>query len=729
MKRGFVLTICFWQFILFAGNLLAQTDSLLNEFEKISKTAKNIPRLIDLTKKLSVYNIDSALSCTENIKNIKIPDKDYKLRSRFLLLQGTLAKQKGSYDEANTYLRRVFEITENRNLISLQIITLYEIGDLNRAIGLLDVSLLYLYKSRNLAYKHKVNHKYPKIYDRLGSTFFQLADVIQGAVADFHEFDSINIPDQKDIPPGIKSAEDYSKLCKIYADSALMYSKQNNDINTTLSSLNLLGAYYRHKQQHTKAIDYLNRAVDLATKNNIPTDIPNYYGNIARSYLEQKEYDKAIEAGLKGYELADTLNILVYKSLLSHILFRTYKEIKDYDNVLKYNQLETDARNALYELHKWNQISELEKKYENKQKQKEIEHQKELLQLKNNEVVRLYIVVIVLLVVFVMIVAGIIYIQKQKKKITAQAKKINQQYKNLEKLDRFKETLTHSLVHDLKNPLSQILTNTDNLNVRYAANKMLRLIMNLLDVEKYESTDFVLNKEIHSLSDILGEVEKDHLLSLNEKNLKLQCNFSDYMISADREIIQRVFDNLLSNAIRFSPLNSSIDISITKSDNGNIEIGIKNYGQTIPGKELPYIFDKFRHYEKDNNSSHRSTGLGLTFCKMAIEAHGQKIFAQNEPDGVLFYFTLESKISNQQKQIQLPKEVEPETILSQDEINLLHPFLMELQSLEVYQITDIRRTINKIPDETENIIHLKNQIKNSVYASNNELYNNLLNLV
>jgi len=721
MKINFTFIICFLPLFLFASTLFAQTDSLMSIFKKTPKTVQNIQNLIDLTTKISDYNVDSALNCTYQIQKIVLPNTAYELQCKVLIKLGSITKLKGKYTEANSYLNKALEVSEKNKLIASQIISLYQIGDLNRCIGLLDLSLQYLYLSRNLAYKHKVNHQYPQIYDRISSTYFQLAD------HNYFRFENVEVPNQNDIGKGKKTPADFIKLCKIYADSTIFYAQLSKDIPANLSALNLLGAYYRQEKQYNKAIEYFDKAIELSLQNGIITDVSNFYSNIARTYFELKNYHKSVEYALKGYKIADQLNILAYKSTLAYVLRISYVEMNDFENALKFHIVESESRDSIYSEQNWNQITELDKKYQTKQRKKEIEHQQEMLKLKDTEVFRLNIIIIIMLIVFIVIVGDIVYIQRQKKKIHVQAQKINEQYTNLEKLDHFKELLTHALVHDLKNPLSQILTNTDNPDIRFASNKMLRLIMNLLDVEKYENTKFTLNKEIHSLTEILQMVKKEHSISLNQKNLQLKFHFTDYLITADKEIISRVFDNLLSNAIRFSPLNSTIDIFAEENNVNGIEIGIKNYGQTISTDELPYIFDKYRHFGNNKNSSYRSTGLGLTFCKMAIEAHGQKISVRNEANGVRFSFTLEGEKSNPQKQT-IPEKT-TETALSHTEISILKPFFHELQNIEVFQISDIHRILNQIPDNTENIVNAKTQIRNAVFASNIELYNHLLRTI
>jgi len=255
----------------------------------------------------------------------------------------------------------------------------------------------------------------------------------------------------------------------------------------------------------------------------------------------------------------------------------------------------------------------------------------------------------------------------------------------------------------------------------------MRLITNMLDVEKYETTQFKLNKETHSLYELLHEIKQEHKLSLLEKNLNLILNFHDYKVKADKDLIMRVFDNLLSNAIRYSPLNSNIDVFAQNVDENTIQIGIKNYGSSIPEEAIPHIFDKYRNFEKINSSSHRSTGLGLAFCKMAVEAHQQKIAVRNEPDGVLFSFSLEGEKSKYQS---IDKEENTsEIVLTETEKNILKPYFAPLENFEVYQISDILEVLNEIQQESENINAIKQQIINAAFAGNVERYKQIIHLV
>ena len=724
-----VLLLLVLQIILSIGHLAARPDSLLVEFKKIPKTADNISKLIELSYDLIDYNVDSALSCANQIRQIPLPDTDYDLHCKILINLGNIEKVSGKYDESNKYLFQALEIAEQNNLISSKIIALYQIGDLNRCIGLLDQSLLYLYMSKDFAHKNKVNKQYPELYDHISSTYYQLAE------HNDPKFNLTKILFQRESNLVNSSVETYFKLCKIYADSALLLSGLNNDYRTRLSCLNILGAYSRRQGNFPNAIEYFGKAIELAEQINSKVDFPNYYINIARTYFDEKKIEKAIESGLKGYQFAVDLNILAYKSTAANILRLSYAEKDDYKNSLHYYVIETVTREEMNSQKNWNNITELDKKYQTEQKQMENEYQKTLLDIKSNEIFWRNIVLACMLIACIVVLIGIFHIQKQKtvllkqkEEIEAQSEKITEQYERLDKLDHFKESLTHALVHDLKNPLSQIMANVNHPEVINPARKMLRLIMNMLDVEKYENTKFILNKEALCLRNLLAEVKIGQEIGLKEKNLELRFLFDDYRILADKEVMVRVFDNLLANAIRFSPQNRRIDIFAEPLDDNILQISVINYGEPVPVEVLPYIFDKYRHFGKTDGR--HSTGLGLTFCKMAVEAHGGKIGASNQPiEGCNFWFTIPfaSETVEHEEFQNSARDDTHKLLLSETDLEVLKEVVKKLKEFKIYEISRFHETLDPLKETSESAVNeWISLLFSTIYVQNMDEFNRLI---
>ncbi|MFH1397237.1 MAG: ATP-binding protein [Candidatus Omnitrophota bacterium] len=236
--------------------------------------------------------------------------------------------------------------------------------------------------------------------------------------------------------------------------------------------------------------------------------------------------------------------------------------------------------------------------------------------------------------------------------------RLNESYKKLQALERLKDSLTHMIVHDLNNPLTaisgelQLLKMEESefnaeqkkgLNSAFTATEDLkRMISNLLDINKMEENKLKLNYEKFKLEGLVQEVsdQMSFRAQIGNKTISLDTTRDMPEMSADKELIRRTIANLVNNAIKYSPSGGNVLIKtfFNKEDN-NFHIQVKDSGEGIPEEYLKKIFDKFVQVE--NEKAKMGHGLGLTFCKMAVEAHGGKIWAESELDkGITFYFTI-----------------------------------------------------------------------------------------
>lgn len=314
---------------------------------------------------------------------------------------------------------------------------------------------------------------------------------------------------------------------------------------------------------------------------------------------------------------------------------------------------------------------------------------------------------------------------EQKEEIQVQAEEIAQQYHKLERLDQFKRILISTLVHDLKNPLSQIIAKTPDKQIKHISAKMLGLVSNLLDVEKHEHTTISLNKEVTPLDQLINNVVAEQEISLQERNITVNYASDSPNVVADPALLSRVIENLLTNAIRHTPLNATITLSALTQPDGTVNIAVSNPGSHIEPEMLQTIFDKYVQDTKSTLSSgYRSTGLGLTFCRMVAEAHGHTIKAANTPDGVTFSFTLDG--SNTAHEVTQTSTQSGNIELAGDERLLLQPWLIQLQALEAYMISDIRRVAAAMPNHTPRLELFKQQLLDAAYTSNYEQFRKLV---
>jgi K+-sensing histidine kinase KdpD len=232
-------------------------------------------------------------------------------------------------------------------------------------------------------------------------------------------------------------------------------------------------------------------------------------------------------------------------------------------------------------------------------------------------------------------------------------------HKNIElkKLERIRTELFNMLIHDLKGPLSEMVANLDILsytivdnNLEYvqsaqsACDTLFRMISDLLDITRLEEGCLNLIYEqieprnlVHDAVLLLSGTAKAREVGLKEHVSPVE---DTYGFPGDRSIMLRVMQNLLINAIQHSPKGSYVETGFKNTDE-NISFFIKDNGPGILPEFQEAIFNKFFQITKKSDGRRYSTGLGLTFCKMAVEAHSGSI--RVESDGVKgsrFVFTI-----------------------------------------------------------------------------------------
>jgi signal transduction histidine kinase len=234
---------------------------------------------------------------------------------------------------------------------------------------------------------------------------------------------------------------------------------------------------------------------------------------------------------------------------------------------------------------------------------------------------------------------------------------------SLRQLEGMRRDLINMIVHDLKSPLSSIMTSLDYLFTGQAGsmtaeqrkflmlghrsgNDMLMLVQNLLDVAKLEEGKLPLNLDSFAPHAWAEEVVNTFqtVAEAGKKKLRLSVAESLPSIEADKALLGRVLGNLISNALRHTPLGTGEVIVSLGRRESQLVVEVRDNGQGIPQEYQTRIFEKFVQVERKRVHLRTGTGLGLTFCKMVVEAHGGRIFVQSVPDeGSTFTFLLPLK--------------------------------------------------------------------------------------
>jgi signal transduction histidine kinase len=214
--------------------------------------------------------------------------------------------------------------------------------------------------------------------------------------------------------------------------------------------------------------------------------------------------------------------------------------------------------------------------------------------------------------------------------------------------ESLRDDLTHMIVHDLRTPLTALLNGVRlikfvgelnekqqdvfHLSVR-SGNTLLKMINDLLDVSKMESGPLPLEYAHVSTITLLNNAMQQVQALATSKGLTLTSEVAPGLPAflADEDKMLRTLVNLLSNAIKFTPQGGFISLSARLAeDEQGIVFAVSDTGEGIPQSELEHVFDKFAQVETRISGRKMSTGLGLTFCKLTVEAHGGRIWIESE---------------------------------------------------------------------------------------------------
>lgn len=244
--------------------------------------------------------------------------------------------------------------------------------------------------------------------------------------------------------------------------------------------------------------------------------------------------------------------------------------------------------------------------------------------------------------------------------INLASEKLKQALERGDFAENSKEQLVLNLAHDLRTPLTSILgyldfilqgdkLTTEQINhyagIAYTKSKRLeKLIDKLFEIARLNYSNLKIEKKPLDLSELLVQLNEELYPAFEKNNLTSRLHVTPHtMISGDGELLARVFENLLTNAIRYGKDGQYIDIHC-HLDAEEAVVQVVNYGHCIPPEDLPYIFDMFFTGDKARTGREGSSGIGLFIAKNIVEQHQGAISAQSDRIRTLFEVRLPQSI-------------------------------------------------------------------------------------
>ncbi|RHV87918.1 sensor histidine kinase [Clostridium sp. OF09-36] len=224
--------------------------------------------------------------------------------------------------------------------------------------------------------------------------------------------------------------------------------------------------------------------------------------------------------------------------------------------------------------------------------------------------------------------------------------------------ERTKNELITNVAHDLRTPLTSIIGYLELLSgqvvlppemqkkyidIAYSKAKRLeKLIEDLFGFTKMNYGKLAMHVSKVDIVKLLGQLLEESYPNFANKGLsyELQSNVPAKIITADGNLLARLFDNLIGNAIKYGAEGKRITVKVMAAAD-TVQVSVTNYGYVIPAEELPLIFDKFYRVEQSRSTHTGGTGLGLAIVKNIVDMHGGTITVKSDLNGTVFTVTLQ----------------------------------------------------------------------------------------
>ncbi len=431
----------------------------------------------------------------------------------------------------------------------------------------------------------------------------------------------------------------------VYLNKGLDLRKGSNDRFGLASSIHNLGMVYFDLEQYEFALSYIEQAIELLQELGDQGNLTKAYLDGGRTYQKLNQPLKAKEFIQKAIEIAENTGSLNLQAEAKLLLSNIAEEEGNYQKALALLQANQQLQDSLDDQNQSEAFEEMRAQYETREMEQQIELLEQEQQLREAELARtkgfrnsLIGGSVALLIILSLLLLR--YRAGKKHEALLLAKN-----KQLEDLSEEKSEYLHIAAHDLKSPLSSIIGLAELIKdtesspeemrnhaeyIYISAFRMLDLIKQFLDVNAIESGKKLAEVRPVDLSPTLQKVIEHYKYRANWKDIDIKVELKSEQLPAvaDPTIFREVMENILSNAVKYSPKDRKIRIRSESTDHV-LRIAVEDEGPGLSKEDQHHLFQKFKRLSPNPTEDEGSTGLGLYIAKKMVDAMEGKIWCES----------------------------------------------------------------------------------------------------
>lgn len=615
-----------------------QNYSVLSDEEKAKY-------LYDFGFKYLSINLDSSILYSDSAILFATASSATELLANTLINKATANIWSGKYTSAQKDLAEANLIAKDNNYYHVLVSAYGMYSYMFQLNEIWDQAWIYNMKMDNIVNTTKIDfpYTYGEIFDNYAVIYYGLGEYsksnayFEKAIATYQKdsFLDLQANCKMEYAVSLIKQSKFEKAYKNIVEANKYFSEQDEPVQ--ISDVNeKFAQYYIATNKYDTALNYLNKSLQFYIDNALDVDEHRCRLFMAKAYAGLKNFSAAKSEALLVNDFFKERTEKHFRLDAIEILCAADKVLGVSDNAFQYVEEYMKVQAALNE-----QKSEM--------RTRELIAESNLMELQHqNDAQRQKLIILIISALCILIFTGLLFIQyRQKNKVLDHVKLLQEsgQQKNaeLEKINGVKDKLISMIAHDIRSPLASVqntlsLTQDETLSPQEfkSLGKVLEgeihhlggMLDNLLLWARQQVTDINVSKTTFNLNELINETLALYDKNIAHKNVVIHNTINpEVHLFSDRDIIQTVFRNMLSNAIKFTNPDKSIDILLQEEDKRYLLI-IKDDGMGISPDNLSKIIKK-EYLSTRGTSNEKGTGLGLMFSKELLEKLGENLIIES----------------------------------------------------------------------------------------------------